>query len=84
MITFFTVTGGKEVKAWTLKRGANVFDAAGKVHTDFQKKFVRAEVIPWQELVKATSWNKAKEYGWIKTVSKEQIVKDGDVIEFKT
>ncbi len=83
LITFFTVTGGKETKAWTLKRGSNALLSAEKVHSDFKERFIRAEVIPWQKLVAANSWSKAKESGSIKTVGKEYIVQDGDVIEFK-
>jgi len=83
LITFFTVTGGKEARAWTIKRDSSILRAAGKVHTDFQKKFIRAEAIPWQKLVEATSWTKAKELGLVKTVGKEYLVQDGDVIEFK-
>lgn len=83
LITFFTVAGGKEVRAWSLKRGENVLEAAAKVHSDFQEKFIRAEVIGWENLVKAGSWVKAKERGLIKTLGKEYVVQDGDVIEFK-
>lgn len=83
LIIFFTITGGKETRAWTLKKGSNALEAAGKVHSDFKERFIRAEVIPWQKLVEAGSWNKAKELGQIKTEGKEYIVKDGDIIEFK-
>ncbi len=83
LITFYTVAGGKEVRAWTLKRGLKAPQAGGKVHSDFEKKFIRAEVINWQKLVEAGSWAKAREKGWIRTVSKDYIVQDGDVIEFK-
>ena len=83
LITFFTVAGGKEARARTLKRGSNTLEAAGRVHSDFEEKFVRAEVIPWQKLAEAGSWTKAKELGQTKTVGKEYIVQDGDVIEFK-
>ena len=83
LITFFTITGGKETRAWTLKKGFSVVDAAEKVHSDFKEKFIRAQVIPWQKLVEAGSWNKAKETGLIKTVGKEYIVQDGDILEFK-
>ncbi len=83
LITFFTVTGGKEARAWTLKNGSNALSAAEKVHSDFKERFIRAEIIPWQKLVAANSWSKAKESGLIKTVGKEHIVQDGDVIEFK-
>jgi len=83
LITFFTVTGEKETRAWTLENGSNALLAAEKVHSDFKERFIRAEVIPWQKLVAANSWSKAKESGLIKTVGKEYIVQDGDVIEFK-
>jgi len=83
LITFFTITGGKETRAWTLKKGCNALEAAGKVHSDFKERFIRAEVIPWQKLVETGSWTKAKESGQIKTVGKEYIVQDGDIIEFK-
>lgn len=83
LITFFTITGGKEAKAWTLKQGSNIILAAEKVHSDFAEKFIKAEVIPWQKLVAANSWSKAKELGLIKTAGKEYIVQDGDVIKFK-
>jgi len=83
LITFFTVTGGREVRAWTLLKGASVLEAGEAVHSDFRDRFVRAEVIDWQGLIDAGSWQKAKEKGIIKTVGKEYVVQDGDVIEFK-
>lgn len=83
LITFFTITGGKEARAWTLKNGSNALEAADKVHSDFKEKFIKAEVINWQKLFEAGSWNKAKEIGWIKIAGKEYIIQDGDVIEFK-
>ncbi len=83
LITFYTVAGGKETRAWTLKRGLKTPDAGGVVHTDFKEKFIRAEVINWQKLVEAGSWLKAREKGLIKTVGKDYLVEDGDVIEFK-
>ncbi len=83
LITFFTVTGGKEVKAWTLTKGLGIKEAGGVVHSDFMNKFIRAEVINWNELVSTGSWSKAKEQGLVKTMGKDYAVKDGDVIEFK-
>jgi len=83
LITFYTVTGGKETRAWTIKRGASAPQAGGRVHSDFEEKFIRAEVINWQKLAGAQSWPKARELGWIRTVGKEYIVEDGDVIEFR-
>jgi len=74
LITFFTTTGGKEVRAWTIKKGSDVITAAAKVHTDFAKKFIKAEVISWQKLV---------ESGSHATIGKKYIVQDGDIIKFK-
>ncbi|RLC34896.1 MAG: redox-regulated ATPase YchF [Candidatus Nealsonbacteria bacterium] len=83
LITFYTITGGKETRAWTLKKGSKAPQAGGKVHSDFEEKFIRAEVIPWKSLIEAGSWPKAREKGWIKTVGKDYVMQDGDVIEFK-
>ena len=82
LITFYTITGGKEVRAWTLPRGAQASQAGAKVHSDFAE-FIRAEVIPWQKLTEAGSWSKAREKGWVQTVGKNYLMQDGDVIEFK-
>lgn len=83
LITFYTLKGGKELRAWSLKRGSTAPEAGGVIHTDFKEKFIRAEVIQWDQLVEAKSWQKSKELGWIRTEGKEYMVQDGDVIEFK-
>ncbi len=83
LITFFTITGGKETRAWTVERGAKCPAAGGKVHSDFEEKFIKAQVIAWQKLVEASSWGNAKHLGWIKTAGKDYLVQDGDVIKFK-
>jgi len=83
LITFYTVAGKKEARAWTLKRGLKCPQAGGIVHSDFEEKFIRAEVIPWQKLIEAGSWTKAKELGLVKIVGHDYLVQDGDVIEFK-
>jgi hypothetical protein len=83
LVTFYTVAGGKETRAWTIKKGTKCPRAGGKVHSDFEEKFIRAEVIEWNKLVEASSWAKAREKGWIQIVGKDYIVRDGDVIEFK-
>ena len=82
LISFFTIAKGKEAKAWTLKKGSKILEAALKIHSDFGK-FVKAEVINWKKLIEAGGWQKAKELGIIKIVGKNYIVEDGDVIEFK-
>ncbi len=83
LITFFTIAGGKETRAWTIKGQTPTPQAGAKVHSDFEEKFIKAEVIPWQKLVEAKSWAKARELGWLKTVGKDYLVADGDIIEFK-
>lgn len=79
----FLTTGEVETRAWTIHKGDKAPQAAGVIHSDFEKKFVKAEVIFWQDLLKAGSYAKARETGLIRTEGKEYVVKDGDVIEFK-
>lgn len=83
LITFYTIAGGKETRAWTIKKGSKALKAGGIVHSDFEKKFIRAEVIEWQKLIEAGSLEKARESGLLKTVGKDYIVQNRDVIEFK-
>jgi len=83
LITFYTIRGLKEAHAWTLRKENNILEAGRKVHSDFEKKFVRAEVINLKELIDAGSYKSAKEMGIVKIVGKDYRVKDGDVIEFK-
>lgn len=83
LITFYTIKGGKETRAWTLKRGLKAPQAGGVVHSDFEEKFIRAEVINWQKLVQIGSWARAREKGLLQIVGKDYLVQDGDVIEFK-
>ena len=79
----FLTTGEDETRAWTIKRGDLAPRAAGVIHSDFEQKFVKAEVIFWQDLLTSGSYAKARETGLIRTEGKEYVVKDGDVIEFK-
>lgn len=81
LITFFT-TGEDESRAWTTLRGAKAPFAGRSIHTDFQQKFIRAEVVSYEQLIQAGSFVKARERGWVRTEGKEYIVQDGDVIEF--
>jgi len=83
LITFFTVTGGKEVKAWTIVKNSKIPKAGGIVHSDFENKFIRAELINSIELISIGSWQKAREKGLIKIVGKDHIISNGDVVEFK-
>jgi hypothetical protein len=82
-ITFFTFAGLKELRAWSIKRGTKAQEAGGKIHSDFQERFIRAEVIPWDTLIQTGSWTKAKQLGLLRIVGKDYEVQDGDVIEFK-
>ncbi len=82
LITFFT-SGPKETHAWTIKKGANAQQAAGKIHSDFYKNFIRAEIISYQDYIKSNGELKAKEKGLMRIEGKECIVQDGDVIYFR-
>lgn len=79
--TFFT-TGKIETRAWTIKTGTKAPQAASEIHTDFEKGFVRAEVIDWKKFVEVGGEVKAKELGLIRTEGKDYVVKDGDVCNF--
>ena len=79
----FLTTGDKESRAWTFYEGSTAPQCAGRIHTDFQRGFIRAEVIDWQELLDIGAWNKAKELGKIRLEGKDYIARDGDVMEFR-
>jgi GTP-binding protein YchF len=81
LITFITA-GPKESKAWTCTAGSKAPQAAGKIHTDFEKGFIRAEVIQWDKLLEAGGYGAARGKGWLRTEGKEYIVQDGDVVHF--
>jgi len=83
LITFFTVTGGEEIRAWAIKRGTPAVEAAGKVHSDMKRGFIRAEVIPVDDLLKVRDLKKARSEGKIRLEGKEYRVRDGDVIHFR-
>jgi ribosome-binding ATPase len=82
LISFFTA-GEKEARAWTIPNGAKAPEAAGAIHTDLQRGFIRAEVIAYDEMIKAGSAAAAKEKGWMRLEGKEYVVRDGDVILFR-
>ena len=83
LITFFT-TGKDETRAWTLEKGKTAPAAGGVIHSDFEKYFIRAEVINWKVLYEAGGFVKAREKGLVRTEGKDYIVQDGDVIEIKS
>lgn len=82
LISFITIND-KEVRAWTILNGTKAPKAAGKVHSDFERGFIRAEVISYEELIKAGSYNAAKEQGLVRLEGKDYIMKDGDVTLFR-
>ncbi len=79
LMSFFT-TGEKESRAWTIIKGSKAPQAAGVIHTDFEKKFIRAEVINNLKLLEAGGWQQAKAKGWIRLEGKDYIVEEGDVL----
>ncbi len=81
LITFFT-TGPDETRAWTVRRGAKAPEAAGVIHTDFEKGFVRAEVIFWEDFIKAGGEAAAREKGLLRIEGKDYVVQDGDICHF--
>jgi len=83
LITFFTTTGGKEVRAWTLRQGQTALDAAATVHTDMARGFVRAEVVPFAELDRLGSLGAARDAGKIRLEGRDYVVQDGDVIHIR-
>jgi ribosome-binding ATPase YchF (GTP1/OBG family) len=79
LITFFTA-GEKDTRAWTLAQGGTALQAAGRIHTDIERGFIRAEVIGWQELLEFGSHNEARKHGELRQEGKTYVVKEGDVI----
>ena len=79
LASFFT-TGEDETRAWTIVRGTKAPQAAGVIHTDFEEKFIRLEVIEYDKLLAAGGWTQAKQKGWVRIEGKEYEVKDGDVL----
>ena len=79
----FLTAGEKEVRAWTIKKGTKAPQAAGKIHTDFEKGFIKAEVVSYNDLIEAGSFLKAKEKGKVRIEGKDYVVQDGDVMLFR-
>ena len=82
LISYLTA-GEPEVRAWTSKRGTKAPQAAGKIHTDFERGFIRAEVVSYDNLVEYNGYNGAKEKGLVRSEGKEYVVQDGDVVLFR-
>ena len=82
LISFLT-TGEDETRAWTITEGTKAPQAAGKIHTDFERGFIRAEVVSYDNLVEQGSMNAAKEKGLVRSEGKDYVVQDGDVVLFR-
>lgn len=82
LISFLTA-GEIEARAWTIKKGWLAPQAAGTIHTDFEKKFIKADIIPYQKFVDVGGWVKARELGLVQITGKDYVMKDGEVVEFK-
>ena len=79
----YLTAGEKEVRAWTITKGTKAPQAAGKIHSDFEKGFIKAEVVSYDDLVEAGSFLKAKEKGKVRIEGKEYVIQDGDVVLFR-
>ncbi|MDP4001182.1 MAG: redox-regulated ATPase YchF [bacterium] len=82
LITFFTA-GPKETKAWTIVKDTKAPQAAGVIHTDFEKGFIKAEIIAWDKLLEAGGYGPARDKGWLRIEGKEYVIQDGDVVHFR-
>ena len=82
LISYLTA-GETETRAWTIKKGTKAPQAAGKIHSDFERGFIRAEIVRYEDLIELGSLNAAKEKGLLRSEGKEYVVQDGDVILFK-
>jgi ribosome-binding ATPase YchF (GTP1/OBG family) len=83
LITFFTIAGGEEVRAWSIEQGTKAPQAAGKVHSQMEEGFIRAEVIPFAQLEAVGSWQVARERGIVRIKGRDYEVQDGDVCLFR-
>jgi GTP-binding protein YchF len=83
LITFFTATGTAVVRAWTLQQGQTAFDAAGKVHTDMQRGFIRAEVVSYPDLMAAGDFYAARERGLLRLEGRDYVIQDGDIVHIR-
>ena len=82
LISYLTA-GEQEVRAWTITKGSKAPQAAGKIHTDFEKGFIRAEVVAYNDLIECGSHAAAKEKGLVRSEGKEYVMKDGDIVLFR-
>ncbi len=83
VVTFYTATGGRELRAWTLRSGRSAVEAAGTIHSDMERGFIRAEVVGIEDLVAAGGWSEARKAGLVRQEGKSYRVADGDVLNIK-
>ena len=79
----YLTAGPKETRAWTIRKGATAPEAAGVIHTDFQRGFIKAEIVSYDDLMAAGSLLKAREGGRVRMEGKDYVMQDGDVVEFR-
>lgn len=82
LVSYLTA-GEKETRAWTVTEGTKAPQAAGKIHTDFEKGFIRAEIVPYETMLEMGGYNQAKEHGKVRSEGKDYVIKDGDVVLFR-
>ena len=82
LVSYLTA-GEKETRAWTITEGTKAPQAAGKIHSDFEKGFIRAEIVPYEVMLEMGGYNQAKEHGKVRSEGKDYVVKDGDVVLFR-
>lgn len=83
LVTFFTGSGPPEARAWPIRRGTTAAAAAGRIHSDLERGFIRAEVINWEDLVAAGSWARAREAATLRMEGRDYVVQEGDVIQVR-
>ena len=82
LVSYLTA-GEKETRAWTINEGTKAPQAAGKIHSDFEKGFIRAEIVPYEVMLEMGGYNQAKEHGKVRSEGKDYVIKDGDVVLFR-
>jgi len=82
LVSYLTA-GEKETRAWTVEEGTKAPQAAGKIHSDFEKGFIRAEIVPYEVMLEMGGYNQAKEHGKVRSEGKDYVIKDGDVVLFR-
>ena len=82
LVSYLTA-GEKETRAWTINEGTKAPQAAGKIHSDFEKGFIRAEIVPYETMLEMGGYNQAKEHGKVRSEGKDYVIKDGDVVLFR-